>query len=133
MTVLDELSINQSDTAMLQLKLKAISKEIDSSKKSILHQTIVQSNGTAVEIDNWIENIRHLHESTARPDSVSLMPNQHKFDIEELMQEWHNEMETALTVHSIPTPELECSLDEYISILCGMILNPSSLSFIFAN
>lgn len=121
LVVLDELNINQSDSALLQLKLKAISKEVDTSKDSILLQTVVQSNGTGAEIDTWIENIKHLHETTARPDSVTLLHNHQKPDIEELMQEWHDELETALMIHSIPTPELDCSLDEYVNILCGNI------------
>ncbi|KAH9403920.1 Intraflagellar transport protein 46 [Tyrophagus putrescentiae] len=121
LAVLDEPSINQSDAALLQLKLKAVSKEIDSSKDSSLRETVVQSSGTAQEIDTWIENIKHLHETTARPDSVTMMSTHHKPDIEELMQEWHNELENALTVHSIPNPELDCSLDEYINILCAIL------------
>lgn len=119
LALLDEPSIIQSDAALLQLKLKAVSKEIDSSKDSSLRETVVLSSGTAQEIDTWIENIKHLHETTARPDSVTMMSSHHKPDIEELMQEWHNELENALTVHSIPSPELDCSLDEYINILCG--------------
>ena len=117
--MLDEPSINQTDSALLQLKLKAVSKEVDSSKDSSLRETVVQSSGSAQEIETWIENIKHLHETTARPDSVTLLHSHHKPDIEELMQEWHDELETALTVHSIPSPELDCSLEEYINILCG--------------
>ena len=121
LTVLDEPSINQTDSALLQLKLKAISKEVDSSKDSSLRETVVQSSGTAQEIDTWIENIKHLHETTARPDSVTLLQNHQKPDIEELMQEWHDELENAFTVHSIPNPDLDCSLEEYINILCGKV------------
>ena len=123
LTVLDEPSINQSDTALLQLKLKAISKEVDSSKESSLRETVVQSSGSAHEIETWIENIKHLHETTARPDSVTVLNSNHKPDIEELMQEWHSELENALTVHSIPSAELDCTLDEYINILCSKLTN----------
>lgn len=119
MIVLDEPSINQSDSALLQLKLKAFSKDYDSSKDSSLRETVVQSGGSAQEIEIWIENIKHLHETTARPESVTVMNSHQKPDIEELMQEWHKDLENALTVHSIPSPDLECTLDEYISILCS--------------
>jgi len=35
------------------------------------------------------------------------------------MQEWSEEFESALNVHSLPTPDLDCSLEEYITIICG--------------
>ncbi|KAI2803143.1 Intraflagellar transport protein 46 [Blomia tropicalis] len=136
-TVLDEPNLNQSDSALLQFKLKAMSREVDS-KDALLRQSVVQSTGTGNEIETWIENIKHLHETMARPDSVTLLHSNQRNDIDELMQEWHSELETALTVHSIPTPELDCSLDEYINILCAILDIPiqsnkiSSLYLLFS-
>lgn len=89
--------------------------------KTDQHSSAVKSSGSGREIDTWIENIRHLHERTARPDSVSLMHNHQRMDIDELMQEWAEEVENALNVHSIPPADLDCSLEEYINMLCAIL------------
>lgn len=120
LTVLDEPCINQSDPALLKLKLKAISKDVKQNEyEDVMHNTSVKCTADTRQIESWIENIRHLHESTARPDSVKLIHNHQRLDIDELMQEWHEEVETAINVHSIPKADLDCSLEEYINILCG--------------
>lgn len=92
---------------------------INGGGSSNAQETIISSSGTAREIETWIENIKHLHETTARPESVTLMHTQAPPDIELLMQEWPEEVENALNVHALPGPDLDCTLEEYINIICG--------------
>ncbi|GFX25682.1 intraflagellar transport protein 46 homolog [Trichonephila clavipes] len=42
-------------------------------------------------------------------------------DIEPLMQEWPPEFEEALNKFGIPSAELDCSLEEYVELLCGIM------------
>lgn len=140
MVELDEPSLSQTDPALLQLKLKTLSRNIQPSGQggddqagdneevssdntdgnNINNQeTVISSSGTAREIDTWIENIKHLHETTARPESVTLMHTQAPPDIELLMQEWPEEVENALNIHSLPGPDLDCTLEEFVNIICG--------------
>ena len=118
LTVLDEPNAKlQSDPTLLSLKLKAISKDIKIIEES---ETAVKTANSNRDIDSWIDNIRHLHETTASSStSVTLLHSHRLPDVEHLMQEWSEEFESALNVHSLPTPDLDCSLEEYITIICG--------------
>ena len=40
-------------------------------------------------------------------------------DIDSLMQEWPPEVEVALQDQGLPPPDLDCSLESYIDMLCG--------------
>lgn len=101
---------------------------------------LIQTTGSLIkDIDKWVENIEQLHETTARPESVSLLHQQPDHEnINNLMQEWAEELETTLNVHSIPTPELDCSLEEYINIVSAILDIPiqnnkiASLHLIFS-
>ena len=146
LNVLDEPSIEQSDATLLQMKLKALSREkiqtaignddnktneMDNESTNLSAVTSAdpvvplvmphQSNITK-EIDKWIDYIKQLHETTARPESVALIHQRPDHEnIESLMQEWPEELETTLNVHTIPTPELDCSLEEYMTILMAIL------------
>jgi len=129
-TVLDEPSIDQSDSALLALKLRAKTRDPSSalSNTSNTLTTALLSSGSTSEIDTGLSNIRHIRESTsARPDSVSLLQSTHeRANIEQLMQEWPEEVEAALAVRPLPLPSLDCSLEEYIHILCSLLDIPVS-------
>uniref|UniRef100_A0A2K5RPC6 Intraflagellar transport protein 46 homolog n=1 Tax=Cebus imitator TaxID=2715852 RepID=A0A2K5RPC6_CEBIM len=69
-------------------------------------------------IDMWIESISELHRSKP-PATVHYtrpMP-----DIDTLMQEWSPEFEELLGKVSLPTAEIDCSLAEYIDIVCAIL------------
>ncbi|XP_054167290.1 intraflagellar transport protein 46 homolog [Oppia nitens] len=136
LTVLDEPSAtSQSDPTLMSLKLKAISKDI---KVSDELDTLVKTANSAKDIDLWIDNINHLHETTASTStSVTLLHSHRLPDIEQLMQEWSEEFEASLNVNSLPTPDLDCSLEDYINIICAILDIPvhsskiASLYFIY--
>ncbi|KAH7641390.1 intraflagellar transport protein 46-like protein [Dermatophagoides farinae] len=148
LTVLDEPNIEQSDATLLQMKLKALSREkvqttaTKTTTKGDDHDDngndsanliavtadpvvpMIQPNQSNItkEINKWIDYVKQLHETTARPESVALIHqlSDHE-NIESLMQEWPEELETTLNVHTIPTPELDCSIDEYMAILMAIL------------
>uniref|UniRef100_M3Y074 Intraflagellar transport protein 46 homolog n=1 Tax=Mustela putorius furo TaxID=9669 RepID=M3Y074_MUSPF len=69
-------------------------------------------------IDTWIESISELHRSKP-PATVHYtrpMP-----DIDTLMQEWSPEFEELLGKVSLPTAEIDCSLAEYIDMICAIL------------
>lgn len=118
LVVLDEPSLSkQSDVALLSLKLKALNKDInvnvDPEKEKIKTVT------SALEIDNWIENIRKLRQETS---SVSTQVVQKNLpDVEGLMQEWDAEFEQLLKTVSLPSADTDCPLDEYVTIICALL------------
>lgn len=125
LTVLDEPSAkNQSDPALLTLKLRATTKDVSLSDVDRDRDAIVGKVATNQrDIESWIENIRSLHEQTSRASasSVTLLQSQRLPDIETLMQEWPEHFEQALEKYGLPTPDMDCSLDEYVQIICGLL------------
>jgi len=119
LTVLDEPNAKtQSDSTLLTLKLKAISKDIKMINEP---ETAVKTATSMRDIDSWIQNIRLLHETTASASKSLTLLHSHRLpDVEQLMQEWSEDFENALNVHSIPTADLDCSLEEYVNIICGI-------------
>ncbi|KAM6158608.1 intraflagellar transport protein 46 homolog [Rhynchocyon petersi] len=115
--VLDEPSTKQSDPTVLSLWLTENSKQ-----HNITQHMKVKSLDDAEKnpraIDTWIESISELHRSKP-PATVHYtrpMP-----DIDTLMQEWSPEFEELLGKVSLPTAEIDCSLAEYIDMICAIL------------
>jgi intraflagellar transport protein 46 len=115
--VLDEPCAAQSDPAVLDLQLRAISKT--TTTKAVAVKQVGGGSGAAAgkAIDSWIGSITELHREKP-PQSVSystVMP-----EIETLMQEWPTEFEELLGSVRLPTAELNCTLKEYVHIVCSI-------------
>ncbi|XP_074048670.1 LOW QUALITY PROTEIN: intraflagellar transport protein 46 homolog [Macrotis lagotis] len=115
--VLDEPSTKQSDPTVLSLWLTENSKQ-----HNITQQMKVKSLEDAEKnpkaIDTWLESISELHRSKP-PATVHYtrpMP-----DIDTLMQEWSPEFEELLGKVSLPTAGIDCSLAEYIDMICAIL------------
>lgn len=118
LTVLDEpIASRQSDPSLLSLRLRAVGKELPLVDDD---RTPVRTVTHPRDIDDWIRGLRALHQetrATAPPISQSLrLP-----DMENLMQEWDPEFEQALTSIALPSPDLDCDLAEYASLLCSLL------------
>ena len=101
----------------MSLKLKAISKDVKMIDDS---EAVIKTATSTRDIDSWIQNIRQLHETTASSStSVTLLHSHRLPDVEQLMQEWNEDFENALNVYSLPSADLDCSLEEYVTIVCG--------------
>ncbi|GIY07701.1 intraflagellar transport protein 46 homolog [Caerostris extrusa] len=70
------------------------------------------------EIDAWINSISNLHRSKP-PPTVHYSRNMP--DIDTLMQEWPSDFEESLNQFGIPSAELDCSLEEYVELICGIM------------
>ena len=116
LTVLDEPCAAQSDPTVLDLQLRAISKTT-TTKAVAVKQVGGGGAGAGKAIDSWIASITELHREKP-PQSVNystVMP-----EIETLMQEWPTEFEELLSTVQLPTADLNCTLKEYVHIVCSI-------------
>lgn len=114
--VLDEPCAKQSDPTVLDLQLRAISKE--TTYKAMTVKSLENADKRPKEIDSWITSIGNLHRSKP-PPTVHYSRNMP--DIEGLMQEWHPEFEECLNQVGLPSADLDCSLEEYVELICGFL------------
>lgn len=115
--VLDEPSTKQSDPTVLSLWLTENSKQHNITQHMKV-KSLEDAEKNPKAIDTWIESISELHRSKP-PATVHYtrpMP-----DIDTLMQEWSPEFEDLLGKVSLPTVELDCSLAEYIDMICAIL------------
>ncbi|EPY88051.1 intraflagellar transport protein 46 isoform 2-like protein [Camelus ferus] len=118
--VLDEPSTKQSDPTVLSLWLTENSKQHNITQHMKV-KSLEDAEKNPKAIDTWIESISELHRSKP-PATVHYtrpMP-----DIDTLMQEWSPEFEELLGKVSLPTAEIDCSLAEYIDMICGKLFQP---------
>ncbi|XP_058401066.1 intraflagellar transport protein 46 homolog isoform X1 [Diceros bicornis minor] len=115
--VLDEPSTKQSDPTVLSLWLTENSKQHNITQHMKV-KSLEDAEKNPKAIDTWIESISELHRSKP-PATVHYtrpMP-----DIDTLMQEWSPEFEELLGKVSLPTAEVDCSLAEYIDMICAIL------------
>ncbi|XP_076457673.1 intraflagellar transport protein 46 homolog isoform X2 [Babylonia areolata] len=116
LTVLDEPCAKQSDPTVLDLQLRAISKQ--TTAKSLVVKSLESAEKNPKAIENWIESIRDLHRSKP-PPNVHYSRNMP--DIDTLMQEWPPEFEELLKEVSLPTADLDCDLGQFTEIICSIL------------
>ena len=76
---------------------------------------------TAADIDNWIENLRKLHQETNSSQNQSLAQSSRLPEIDVLMQEWDADFEEVLKTVTLPPPDIDCDLGEYVTIICSLL------------
>lgn len=137
LTVLDEPSVSkQSDVTLLSLKLKALNKDIN--VRSSVNTDKIKTVSNAAEIDSWVESIRKLRQETSLVTTSGNRNSRNQSDIESLMQEWDPDFEHLLNSVSLPPPDIDCSLEDYVSIICALLDIPvhgskiSSLQTLFS-
>jgi intraflagellar transport protein 46 len=114
--VLDEPKLNQSDPAMLEIKLRPKIKRPGTGQAVV--RSIENADKNPKQITRWISTISEAHRSKP-PASVSYsrqMP-----DSDTLMDVWHPEVEEVLKGIELPGPDLDISLDVYIKIVCAIL------------
>ncbi|CAN8003394.1 unnamed protein product, partial [Ixodes hexagonus] len=114
LTVLDEPSASQTDPSVLDLQLRALSKDTHTSKSAVVKR-LSDPDKNPKEIDSWIASVRELHLASP-PPTVHYSRNMP--DIESLMQEWPPEYEELLKEVRLPSADLDCSLEEYATLVC---------------
>ncbi|VDK21897.1 unnamed protein product [Taenia asiatica] len=116
LALLDEPSTNQSDSAVLDLQLRAISKQ--KTAKEMAVKSIEDPEENAKEIGKWIKSITNLHLSKPPPAVHYAKPMP---DLTSLMSEWPEDFEKALKTAEAPTALLGCNLKEYVGIICAIM------------
>jgi intraflagellar transport protein 46 len=114
--ILDEPATIQSDSTVLELQLRATSKK--QQYGDIVVRSIESAEKNPVAIEKWIQNINDLHRSKP-PPQVHYKKNMP--DIETLMDVWPESFEQLLHSISLPSPELDLSLLEYVKVLCAVL------------
>jgi len=114
--VLDEPTANQSDPTVLQLQMRAMSKQSNLQPMSVRSIESAEKNSKA--INAWITSLNDLHRSKP-PPSVSYSKNMP--DIEQLMQVWPDEFERLLSTTKLPSADLDVDLKTYARIVCGIL------------
>ncbi|KAA3675000.1 intraflagellar transport protein 46, partial [Paragonimus westermani] len=117
--VLDEPCANQSDPTVLDLHLRALSKQ--SSVKQLTVRSIENAEQKAKAIDNWIKNIADLYRAKP-PVTVHYVRNMP--EISSLMAEWSPKFEEVLRNLHLPSSELDCNLKDYVDIICDAFVSP---------
>jgi intraflagellar transport protein 46 len=114
--LLDEPKLNQSDPALLEIKLKPKIKRPGTGQANV--RSIENADKNPKQITRWISTISEAHRSKP-PANVSYtkpMP-----DSDTLMDVWHPEMEEILNTIELPSPDLDVSLEGYIRIICSIL------------
>lgn len=106
--VLDEPG-EQSEEALLQIKLRSIF-----SKPLAAPSALVKS---PKDIDKWIQEIQSLHAS--RIHDNMMQQHQTQINIDNLMTEWPDDIERRIE-NSYPSANLNCSISEYVKIICNL-------------
>ncbi|ESO93749.1 hypothetical protein LOTGIDRAFT_153208 [Lottia gigantea] len=116
LSVLDEPCAKQSDPTVLDLQLRAISKQ--TTAKQLIVKSLGNADKNPKHIENWIDSIRDLHRSKP-PPNVHYSKNMPDFD--SLMQEWPPEFEDLLKETGLPTADIDCDLGQYVEIICSLL------------
>lgn len=150
--VLDEPSGQQSDPALLHMKLRSLSTQVrhgggtgGSSGGSGSRMGTGGANSaagpmvpvakSAKDVERWIAEIHNLHVN--QPFPMIMHRRKPLQDIDALMNEWPPELERTLNAMGFPNAYLDCSLEFYVRLICTVfdIVIPSTESqsdYIFA-
>lgn len=111
--VLDEPCGEQSEPALLHMKLRAMS--TTSSRAPIPPPSISLS---SKDTEKWIAEVQALHANQPYPMVSHSRPTP---DIDALMTEWPSKMEHVLNSVGFPSAQLDCPLKFYIELMCALL------------
>lgn len=150
---LDEPAGQQSEPALLHMKLRSVSMHIGGGDSGGTPGSrggtgntklpLVKAAYKPKDVDDWIAGIQQLHVSR---QPYPLMAQQQQSgggrqmaDIDSLMNEWPVELERTLGAVGFPSAHLDCSLEMYVRLICGLLDIPipagakaTQADFIFA-
>nr|CAI5849817.1 unnamed protein product [Callosobruchus analis] len=123
LNVLDEPALNQSDSALLHLQLRAASADLSlhRNEKHVVAKKVDNVEKNSKIIDKWIKDISDLHKTKS---STFVRYSEPMPDLDDLMQQWPEDMENKLKADGFPKPKPEDSLSEYIDTVCSIFEIP---------
>lgn len=117
---IDEPCAKQSDPTVLDLQIRAITKQTHFRAMQV--SSVEQAEKNPRAIDSWINNISELHRQKP-PPSVHYAKNMPDIDV--LMEEWPSEIEELLSKINLPSADLDCELKDYVDIICNILDIPT--------
>ncbi|TPX62744.1 hypothetical protein SpCBS45565_g06966 [Spizellomyces sp. 'palustris'] len=133
-TVLDEPNIEQSDPAVLDLRLRALQKSESATPKltpSKIRSIQLGPGRSAPDgqkaLSQWIQNVYNLHLQTPQ-DKVEYFKRMP--DVEKVMAQWPDVVEESFNSGEIRVPpaEIDLSLRDYAQLACNMVDIPVHVS-----
>lgn len=118
--ILDEPCGEQSEPALLHMKLRSISTtnpHAPGPPPSVSKST--------KDVEKWIAEVQALRANQPYPMVVH---SKNCPDIDTLMTEWPAKMEQSLNTIGFPNANLNCSLKFYIELICGLFDIPMALA-----
>ena len=113
--VLDELSINMADKAVLEMRYIQLKK---TTKAVAMKVHSIEGSSNPKLIENWIKNVGDLNTSRL-PASINYSKPMPDFD--KLMEEWPPVIEQTLRDNKFPGPELDVSAADYVRLIAWML------------
>lgn len=110
--VLDEPIGEQSEEALLQMKLRSIFPKPLAAPSALAK--------TPKDIDKWINEIQALHANRIHDNIIQQQNRKNQVNIDNLMTEWPEDIEHKLDAIGFPPANLNCSLSEYIKVVCNI-------------
>lgn len=114
--VLDEPCANQSDPTVLNLQLRALSKQ--TATKQVIVKSLKNAEKQTKVIENWIKSITDLYRAKPAP-TVHYTRNMP--EISELMAVWPTSFEETINNMQLSLSQLDCSLKDYVDIICALL------------
>lgn len=115
LSIIDEPTINGVDPAIFSLELSHILKSKATANPKI--KSLEEADKNPEQIQNWVDQIRNLHREKM---SSSVAYSKNMPDIEGLMQEWPEKMESTLKDINFPDERINMSLEDYAKLTCNM-------------
>ncbi|XP_018317183.1 intraflagellar transport protein 46 homolog [Mycetomoellerius zeteki] len=120
--VLDEPCTDQSDPAVLHLRLRNHSRSAGAATRQAVVKRIEDAERNSKSIDKWIDDMNQLHRSKHSP-GVQL--NHAMPDIDGLMQQWPPQVEEKLNELQLDLSELDCDLPQLVDVVCNLLDIPT--------
>eukprot|EP00698_Gefionella_okellyi_P013684 TRINITY_DN3766_c0_g1_i1.p1 TRINITY_DN3766_c0_g1~~TRINITY_DN3766_c0_g1_i1.p1 ORF type:complete len:360 (+),score=77.63 TRINITY_DN3766_c0_g1_i1:52-1131(+) len=114
--VLDEPAANQSDPTVLDLQLRAFTKQ--SGLQPMVVRSVENAEKNPKMISNWIASIEALHRDKPAAGAVNLRPMGAP---ESQTDEWPSEFEDVLAKVQLPGADLDIDLNSYGRIVCALL------------
>ena len=113
---LDEPAITQSEPAILNLQLRANSKQAFA--KPVQVGYLDDAANQVDKIDSWVANIREIQKNRG---SSTFNYSKSMPDIESLMKEWPPEVEEVIQTMKMPNGHIGLTLPDLVQVLCNAL------------
>ncbi|UMM25708.1 hypothetical protein L5515_005418 [Caenorhabditis briggsae] len=118
LTQIDEPPCNQSDATIVEMQIRSAVKDMTILDDVVPVKVLENADEKPDQIKKWIADVKELHKSKP-PTTVAFKTKLP--DTETVMQEIPASFEQLLQKISLPTADLDCSLEEYVDIMLNAV------------